>query len=137
MPPDRKLLTACIIDDDEIYVFGFKKVLTKKHIHPQLIDFQNGLDAIEFLSDPANAAHLPDVIFLDINMPVMDGWDFAEAFAQIEPNLEKSIAIYMVSSSINPNDIMRAKNIPFITDYMIKPIDEDVLVNILHTGATA
>ncbi|WP_460681366.1 response regulator [Mucilaginibacter koreensis] len=127
--------TACIIDDDQIYVFGFKRLLSIKKICPQLIDFQNGQDAIDFLTNPANADQLPDVIFLDINMPVMDGWDFIEAFGEIKSQLGKEITIYMVSSSINTSDITRAKSNASITDYIIKPLSETVLVSLLGSAA--
>ncbi|GAB2706338.1 response regulator [Mucilaginibacter koreensis] len=133
--PERKVQTACIIDDDQIYVFGFKRLLSIKKICPQLIDFQNGQDAIDFLTNPANADQLPDVIFLDINMPVMDGWDFIEAFGEIKSQLGKEITIYMVSSSINTSDITRAKSNASITDYIIKPLSETVLVSLLGSAA--
>jgi CheY-like chemotaxis protein len=133
--PERKVQTACIIDDDQIYVFSFKRLLNIKNICPQLIDFQNGQDAIDFLSNPDNTEQLPDVIFLDINMPVMDGWDFIEAFGEIKSRLGKEITIYMVSSSINISDITRAKSNSSITDYLIKPISESVLTSLLGAAA--
>lgn len=85
--------------------------------------FGNGFDAIEFLrtvQDTADA--LPEVILLDLNMPVMDGWEFLEAFRALKPSLPRKITIYIVSSSIAPADVERAKSISAVTDYIIKPI---------------
>jgi len=71
----------------------------------------------------ANEDHnLPDVILLDINMPVMDGWEFMHEFAKIKPRTGKKIAVYMVSSSVDLNDIHRAKNISEVSDYLFKPV---------------
>ena len=65
---------------------------------------------------------LPDIIFLDINMPITDGWGFLEEFHELKKTLGKDIKIYMVSSSIDPRDHNRAKNIPEVTEYMEKPV---------------
>ena len=82
-----------------------------------------------------NEPEYPDVIFLDIDMPVMDGFQFMEEFIKIKPRIGKSITIYMVSSSIDPVDIERANNISAISDYIIKPIGlvrlKEIMENLL------
>jgi len=124
--------TVCVIDDDKIYIYGLKKLISIKQLSPNLMEFYNGKEAIDFLTDPENLDTLPDIIFLDINMPVMDGWGFMESFVKIKPQLGKKITIYMVSSSINDEDIQRAKTISDITDYVIKPISPDTLVELFR-----
>lgn len=124
-------MTACIVDDDQIYVYGFKKLIALKNINLELIDFKNATEAFDFISDSSNAGALPDVIFLDINMPGMDGWEFMDNYKKVKSQLPKPIAIYMVSSSINNHDINRAKSIPEVTDYIVKPISAELLVNLL------
>ena len=99
------------------------------------MEFYNGKEAIDFLINPENQNQLPDIIFLDINMPVMDGWGFMESFVKIKPQLGKKITIYMVSSSINQDDINRAKGISDVTDYVIKPISQDTLVELFKVAA--
>ena len=87
---------------------------------------------LEFLIDNLdNNEELPDVIFLDINMPIMDGFQFMEEYARIKPKLNKKITIYMVSSSVDPVDMERAKNITEISDYIIKPIKAGQLQEIM------
>jgi CheY-like chemotaxis protein len=127
--------TVCVIDDDKIYIYGLKKLISIKQLSPNLMEFYNGKEAIDFLTDPENLDTLPDIIFLDINMPVMDGWGFMESFVKIKPQLGKKITIYMVSSSINDEDIQRAKTISDITDYVIKPISPDTLVELFRLAA--
>jgi len=70
----------------------------------------------------AEKKNIPEIIFLDINMPVMDGWEFLDKFTQIENKLDKTITLYVVSSSINPVDIERAKNTNAVKDYLVKPV---------------
>lgn len=131
----KSINTVCVVDDDEIYVYGIKKLIHLKRLCPNLIEFRNGRDAIEFLMDPQNNDQLPDVIFLDISMPVMDGWDFMETYAKIKPQLDKKITVYMVSSSINDDDINRAKAIADITDYVVKPVTYDKLLELFRLAA--
>lgn len=82
------------------------------------------------LKNPVNANNLPDVIFLDVRMPVMDGWEFMKEFAEIKSQLGKKISIYMISSSIDASDIDRAKKIPDVIDYIFKPVDVNRLEEI-------
>ena len=83
----------------------------------------------------ASNTALPDIILLDINMPVMDGWQFMELFALLNPTLSKKIDVYMVSSSINKADIKRAKAITDISDFIVKPLDARSLGNIFKQAA--
>jgi len=116
-------VNAYIIDNNKIYVYGFKKLLSIKDLSNQVTHFNNGSEAIAHLRDPDNAQNLPDIIFLDLSMPVMDGWEFMKEFEEIKSQLGKKISVYILSSSIDSHDIDRAKNIPSISDYIFKPVD--------------
>jgi CheY-like chemotaxis protein len=131
----QPIKTVCVIDDDKIYVYGLKKLISIKQLCPNLIEFPNGQEAIDFLNNPENQHQLPDIILLDINMPVMDGWGFMERYVEIMPRLGKKIVVYMVSSSINDEDIKRAKSISQISDYVIKPVSQDKLVQLFGVAA--
>jgi CheY-like chemotaxis protein len=131
----KPINTLCVIDDDKIYVYGLRKLITLKQLCPNLLEFPDGKEALDFLTNPENANQLPDVIFLDIDMPVMDGWAFMENFAKIKLSLGKKITVYMVSSSINEDDIKRAKSISDVTDYVVKPVSHDKLIELFKLAA--
>jgi CheY-like chemotaxis protein len=84
------------------------------------------------LDNVDNSSNLPDVIFLDINMPVMDGFQFMEEYIKLKPQLSKQITIYMATSSVDEVDIKRAKQISEIADYLVKPIEPDKLLSIIE-----
>ncbi|HEY9002553.1 MAG TPA: response regulator [Mucilaginibacter sp.] len=73
---------------------------------------------------------LPDYIFIDLYMPMFDGWDFLNRFQKLYKSLQKNIKVYIVSSSINPADISRSKLYPFVTTFISKPIMKDVFEQI-------
>jgi YesN/AraC family two-component response regulator len=133
MNTQNKIVIAGLVDDDEIFTYGFKKITIIKGLFHQILSFSNGREAIDYLKDPKNSHHLPDVLFVDINMPVMNGWEFIDAFEEIKSQLGKNITIYNISSSIYLKDINRAKDNPLIADYLLKPIDEAHLKNIFDS----
>jgi YesN/AraC family two-component response regulator len=124
------LETICIIDDDPIYVFGMKKLISVNNICNSILVFNNGHEAIQYLT--SNQNKVPDVILLDINMPIMDGWDFLNEFSNIKNNLSKNVTIHMVSSSIDPNDIEKAKGYQEISEYLVKPVKSQDLKRIFQ-----
>lgn len=126
-----KILT--IIDDDEIFVYLTKRTIRQTGLVEHIEVFNNGLDALDFLDhNKDNAPALPEIIFLDLNMPIMDGWQFLEEFSKIIPKIQKSITVYICSSSISPDDISRAESNNEVTDYIIKPITKDILMEVIE-----
>lgn len=118
-----------IIDDDEILVMLVKILIQRNESYDASEEFYNGQDALAHLKDVIKMKQaLPQVILLDLNMPLMDGWQFLEEFVQLP--LEKEIPVFIVTSSIDPNDIEKAKKYPLVKDYIMKPVTHDKLSTI-------
>jgi CheY-like chemotaxis protein len=117
-----------VIDDDIIYKTIMKKIILKSEIFTSTITFSNGKEAINALKNAIeNKEDLPEIILLDIEMPVMDGWGFMSEMAVLKSKFQTKILIYISSSSIAVEDKLKAKNNPDIQGYMSKPISLDDL----------
>lgn len=128
----KKINTFCIVDDDDIYQFTTSLFLKKTDLVNKIIVFSNGLKAINFLKEEMkNSENIPDILFLDVNMPVMDGWEFLEEYLLIKPMMPKTIVIYMVTSSVDEKDVLRAKNISALSGYLVKPISSENIVEVI------
>jgi CheY-like chemotaxis protein len=122
---NHKIGLACIIDDDNMYVSLVKRIIEAKNLCQNIMVFENGKDALSYFEaifTSLDKKNIPEIIFLDLNMPIMNGWEFLDNFTKIKNKIGKIITLYIVSSSINPVDIERAKNINTVKDYLIKPV---------------
>jgi len=120
-----KINSIYIIDDDAITLFGIKKLLGKIVTCDNIYEFKNGKVAIKTLLHQIELGkEVPDVIFLDINMPIMDGWEFLNEFLKLP--IDKKIKINIITSSIDPCDKRRWMEYKAITehhlDFKNKPI---------------
>ena len=122
-----------LIDDDATIIFLTKRIIVSTGIDTSIKEFGDGQEAIDFLKDNVNYAEvLPDVIFLDLSMPIMDGWEFLEEYIFVEPKIKKKIKLYIVSSSISPHDIERAKHFNMVSDFIIKPLVKEKFIEIIE-----
>lgn len=125
---------VCVIDDDDIYQYLLRKELKSTRIVNQILVFPDGAKAIQYMSEKKDQPdELPDVVFLDVNMPVMNGWQFLDEFLVLKPMLSKKIAVLIVSSSFDQQDIDRAGRYAGVTDYIIKPVTRNKLVAVLES----
>lgn len=109
-----------LIDDDDIFRLTASKILKKVYPHLEIIAAKNGEEALQqLIHEPNN----PDLILLDINMPIMNGWEFLEAYTTKENGIK--IPIYVLSSSIDPNDKEKATNNPKVQGFIEKPLSFD------------
>ena len=126
--------TIWVIDDDPIYQIIINKIIQKSEAFSTVSTFKNGriaLDAFQQLLD--NDTALPDIILLDINMPVMDGWEFMEEIRLIRPKFTKQIGVYIISSSIAVEDKNKSMSYENILGYLSKPVTVDDLISIAST----
>ncbi|TCC88045.1 response regulator [Pedobacter frigiditerrae] len=126
----EQLDTAYVIDDDKIFTYALSRQMKLVNFSRSVMVFHNGLEALKHLT-PAMASpeELPSLILLDLNMPVLDGWQFLDEFTKLRPN--KKIRIYIVSSSIDPADHERALRYESVSNFYIKPISKTNLLEIL------
>ncbi|MBT8185535.1 MAG: response regulator [Eudoraea sp.] len=129
----KKIQSSCIIDDDPIFIYGTKRIMKEVHFCDSILVYNNGQDAIEGLMElTANGDVLPSVIFLDLNMPIMNGWEFLESFTKIPNHNLEEITVYIISSSIDPRDLEKVKNYKIVNNYILKPITPKDLESVLE-----
>lgn len=121
---------AWLVDDDKIYTYVLSRKMKMMNFCNSTLVFPNGLEALMYLKPVSGSPEaLPSVILLDLNMPVLDGWQFLDEFVQLK--LSKKVTVYIVSSSIDPADHQRAAAYPTVSNFLIKPITEADLSEIL------
>jgi CheY-like chemotaxis protein len=124
-------LLMCI-DDDPITLMLLKKIINKAAFSKEIITAQNGEEALELfksLNDIAitdTTVNLPQLVFLDLNMPVMGGWEFLDCFNTTE-YAHNEIKVVILSSSIDPEDVKKSKTYPIVIDFLPKPITISML----------
>ncbi|MDO1512634.1 response regulator [Maribacter confluentis] len=133
----KNVQICCIIDDDPIFIYGTKRIMKEVDFAETILVFNNGQEAVEGLMEISQSGELmPEVIFLDLNMPIMNGWEFLDEYKNLpNHNTEKTI-IYIISSSVDPRDLERVKNYEQVNNYILKPITPDDLSNILKATKT-
>ncbi|MFY8010162.1 MAG: response regulator, partial [Flavobacterium sp.] len=120
------------IDDDEIFTYIIKKIIEESDIAEQITIFNNGRDAINYLSEVAEEETLlPKVIFLDLNMPLLDGWGFLDEYIRLKPKMCKKINLYVITSSVSTYDHERSKQYSDITDFIVKPLAKEKFISII------
>lgn len=124
-----KEIKVLIVDDDEVNNYLCTRIINLCEFSQDVHTCTNANDGLAHINSTAPDS-LPDVIFLDINMPVKTGWDFLVEYEKLREGLNKDIQIYMLSSSVYEEDISRAKAIPSVKDYISKPLTEELLVHI-------
>lgn len=128
-----KLDTILLIDDDFTTNYLHKKNISKSEIDSPIEVANNGKEGIDkllALNEIIKDKNALVLIFLDLNMPVMDGWDFLEIFNEIQPKLNFTTNLFIVSSSINPDDADRAKKDCHVLDYLSKPLTVPTLTKL-------
>jgi CheY-like chemotaxis protein len=98
----------------------------------KIVVYNNGQEAVDGLKEIINEkGALPEVIFLDLNMPIMNGWEFLEEYKNCQHDESKKTIIYIISSSVDPRDLERVKHYNQVDTYILKPITPDDLAKII------
>ena len=124
----KKLNTILLIDDDKNDNFYHEREIIKANPGLSVITKTSGMEALEYLKSNQNK---PDLIFLDINMPIWDGWAFLLEYSQLDKEVQDGIIIMVLTSSRNPTDELRAKAWGFVSGFIIKPLSKEIMANII------
>ena len=124
---NSKSVSVLLVDDDEINNFISIKLIKKALLNTEIMACLNGKFAIDQLveiqrKDPDK---MPDYILLDINMPIMNGWEFLDEFKRLNIDAVGKCKIFIISSSVFSNDINKARSYPLVKDFISKPLNVD------------
>ncbi len=133
----KEIKSICIIDDDPITIFGINKILQRAVICYSVSSYNNGKLAIDGIKDLIKEnKDVPELFFLDINMPLMDGWQFLEEFISLP--IKNSVRINIITSSIDPLDLQKSQMFKLLTHHCIsfhnKPITRQKIEEITQVA---
>lgn len=130
----KKINNILLVDDDTVNNFIVINTINKLDITENVDSVLNGSDGIEYIKNMIdnNPQLIPSIIFLDINMPVMDGWEFLEEFEKFAEDIKKQCKIYMVSSSVYEDDISKSKQYSSVIDFISKPLMREKIMDIYN-----
>ncbi|WP_348824499.1 response regulator [Flavobacterium aestuarii] len=115
------------VDDDPITLMLFKKVVQKASFANEIINAVNGEEAITYFNNINNRKTKPQLIFLDLNMPVMGGWEFLDLFNNSDYYHLNNTKVIILTSTIDPEDIKKSKTYPNVIEFLSKPITVEML----------
>ena len=124
-PPGYRYNRVLLIDDNDIDNLINSRIMTS-HNFAAMVDIktttESALDFLKAMTEESD--NLPSLIFLDLNMPVLDGFAFLKEFSQMNDVVKNNCKVVVLSSSISPEDINRASTDPFVIKYINKPLSE-------------
>lgn len=118
-----------LVDDNEDDNFYHKMIIREVDLAKHIEVAESGFEALNYLR---KSVHVPQLIFLDINMPAMNGWEFLEEYRKLSDEEKAEIIIIMLTTSLNPIDRKRAEKIPEISGFETKPLTMEILKNIFE-----
>jgi len=128
----KKLRNILLVDDDDATNFINRKVLESAGVAHHIEVALNGREAINFFKTKSDVSEEPVLVFLDINMPIMDGWEFLEVYRSLSINKKGNVIIVMLSTTLNPDDITKAENISEVSGFRNKPLTLEMVQEIME-----
>ncbi len=125
----KKLGCILLIDDNNADNYFHQIVIKQMNITEQIAIATDGVEALEYLTKENQTP--PELIFLDINMPRMNGWEFLEKYKHLDPKQKSQTVIVMLTTSAHPSDLEKAKHTAEVNGYQVKPLTEEMLNEIL------
>ncbi len=122
-----------ILDDNALDHMILEKMLSKlNNVSNDIVHYYHGSELLKTIEKSEDET-FPDVLFLDLHMPDMDGWTFLKHLNRLKKNMHKKITVYVLSSSVDPVDINKSKRYTFVKDYLFKPISYEKLEKIFSS----
>lgn len=130
--PKYKVDSIVLIDDNEVDNMVNQRILEAAQFAKNVYVYTSGKSALEFLKNLDRNPDfpqewIPKLIFLDINMPIMDGFSFIEALDKLSPRIHKQMRVILLSQSSNPQVINQAKKNSLVKDYLVKPLNAEMV----------
>jgi CheY-like chemotaxis protein len=123
-----------LVDDNEHDNFFHEREIKKSNHETVVIVKKSGLEALEYLKSKNTVEDFkPDLIFLDINMPGMNGWEFLKEYNKLSKEIQSRVIIVMLTTSDNPDDCLKAKSWTFVSDYITKPLTREKVEDIINS----
>lgn len=130
-----KTASSCVvlIEDDQAMNYYHQRLFVKQDFADEVLSYHSAKEALNGIKSLQQVTLL--YIFLDLNMPQMDGWHFIEELEKLKFDSNTQIKLFVLSSSVNPNDMMKAKQNSAVTDYLSKPLSIETITNIITTNS--
>jgi CheY-like chemotaxis protein len=128
----KKLKCVLLVEDDQTHNFFNSFLIESLALADQVAVAENGADALQYLERAGSGEEqMPELILLDINMPVMNGFEFIDTYEKLNEDMKSKILVVMLTTSMRPTDIERAKSYPSIAEYLYKPVSQQTLSDLI------
>ena len=129
----KKLNCILLVDDDESCNYYHQVMLKKMNCAEKVYLAYDGKEALDYIqSSLEDVFPMPDIIFLDINMPGVNGWEFMEAYEKLDEKIKQKIVVVMLTSSLNPDDMKKASKYKSIVGFKNKYLEKEVMADLIR-----
>ena len=128
----KKVNCIMLVDDNTDDNFYHERIIQKSNAANMVVAKESGIEALDYLKSAGGTENpRPDLIFLDINMPGMNGWEFLDEFRKLDKNLQSKMVVIMLTTSVNPEDEALSRTYDLLSDFKTKPLTKEMLEDVL------